>query len=578
MADQIAADMAPIREVQIPGAAASPGVAGLPSQVAVKLLNRKSADVEIYGYAWDLMWWFYVSGCELEAVAEQFLKKRSKELPDVYQSRVERFYAESHISTAVDWYLSALFEIPPQVETSIDDDSEDATDAVAPPVQPPAPAPLTPGQPPPMPTPPQQLPPPRPRTMTPAQADDFYDRFEQNCDRAGMPLQEMFRAYFRNLLIFGRGVMLVDLPNQGDHPPANLLEQQQRGLLDPYLTNYDPRTMINYERDTDGRMLWVIFSTRSTETPSPFEASKVTDRWYYYDQKVWAVYEREVPQGEAAQPTGAPSDAVANKTGEGPHCMANYNGGTVPIMYDELPKGLWLLNRAYSVAKEHLNTSNAYSWALYMSCLAMPVVCMDGDYEIELSEVGFIKLPKDATYTWSEPQGKSFEHMANRVENLKEEIFRSFYLIAQARSTSATASAQSGVSKQQDMTAPAKILNLFGDVMRAMIQNTYDAVSAARKDNFDWDVRGLSFPEGPPDQEIDTVAGAQALGIQSLTFEKELQKKAVMATLPDMNPKIKAQIFTEIDTAPSMADQESNMLSQRAQMVMTKDTFPNGSV
>lgn len=404
----------------------------------------------------------------------------------------------------------------------------------------------------------------------PGLVDDFYDRFDQNCDRAGTPLLEVLRQFFKNLLVFGRAAILVDLPPKGDF--KNLKEERDAGQFEPFLVNYDPRQMINYRKDENGKLEWAMFSARQETATTPFAAPQVTDDWYYFDRQNFAHYRRVVPLNEKT----TPDNAQAEKILEGPHALNAK--GVVPVIYVEVPKGLWLVNRAYSVAKNHLNTTNALDWALYMACLAMPVVKMDGDYEVTLSEAGFIKLPKDADYSWAEPEGKSFEQMQKRVENLCEQVFRAFYLIAQSRSTSATASSQSGVSKQQDAVPSKKILNLFGDVMRAVTQAIYNYVSTARGDSYAWDVRGLNFPEGPPSEEIDTVAGAQAIGVPSIAFEKELYKKVVMATIPDMNPKLKEEIFDQIDKAPSAADAEVEQLKKRAQVTMAKDVFPGGAI
>lgn len=541
---------------------------GLPPEVPVKLIDRKSPDFTLFHYAWDLMYLLYAGGVEIEAVAEQFLKKRAKELPDVYQSRIERFYYECHVGTAIDWYQAAIFETPPQVETSIEDDASDAADTpAAPPIVKPILAdPNNPT------LPVVQNPPQKPTSMTPSEADDFYNDFEQNCDRAGTPLIENFREYFRNMLIYGRACMLIDLPPNVPGQYRNLLEQTNDGAFDPFTINYDPRQMINYQKDANGRLEWVIFANREVEPGSPFDTEVISDNWYYFDRKNFAKYQRIVPDGERTVPDGV----KASKVSEGPHCLSKY--GVVPVIYNELPKGLWLMNRAYGVIKEHLNTTCALSWALYMACLAMPVVKMDGEFDVTLSEAGFIKLPLGAEYSWSEPEGKSFTTMADRIESLKEEIFRSFYLISQSRSNKATPAAASGLSKQQDMTASKKILNLYGDLMRSMIQATYQYVSWAREDDYEWDVRGLNFPEGPPDETIDTVAGAMAIQVPSLGFEKEMYKKVVMAILPDMNPKKKAQIFGEIEVAPSSQDIQTQQLMQRAQMTQAADVFPKGSI
>ena len=519
----------------------------LPAKVAVKTIDNKSDDWQKYHVAWDLMYFLYVGGVEIEAIAEQFLKKRAKELSDVYQSRIERFNYENHVGTAIDWYLSALFETPPEVETAAEDADIKKTTAA------------------------------NKSPLTPAGADAYYDALEQNCDRAGTPLLEFFRTYFKNLLIYGRAAALVDLPPKGEFPNAE--EERKAGQFDPYLIQYDPRQVINFSKDKNGALEWIVCSARETRMSSPFEKPSLVDVWYYFDKKQFGRYEREIPEGERS----APDDAMAELKMSGAHALADYN--VVPVLYIEIPKGLWLMNRAYSVAKEHLNTDKALSWALYMAAMCMPVIQADGTFEITLSEAAFIQIPANAKYSWSEPEGKCWVHLANRVDTLREEIWRSFYLISQDRTNAATPAADSGVSKQQDMAPSKKVLNLFGDVMRAAIQEIYDRVSMAREDGYEWDVRGLNFPEGPPDAVIDLVAGAMALDIPSDDFEKELYKKAVMAALPDMNPVKKARIFEQIEAAPNQQtrqlmqeQQRGNIMAQRVSTVQAKDVFPNNSI
>lgn len=132
MADQIQSSTTPNQTISIPNdPAVGQSLTGLPDAVPVKMIDRKSTDWTLYHYAWDLMNFLYVGGAEMEAVAEQFLKKRSKELPDVYQSRVERFAYENHVGTCVDYYLAGLFETPPAVE--IADDKTELAGKIAPP-------------------------------------------------------------------------------------------------------------------------------------------------------------------------------------------------------------------------------------------------------------------------------------------------------------------------------------------------------------------------------------------------------------------------------------------------------------
>lgn len=499
-----------------------------PDRVLVKDIDRKSEEWTRYHYAWELMNWLYCGGVDLEIQCEQFLKRRPKELSDVYQSRVENFKYQNHVGTAIDWYLAALFEKPARIEPEVE-----AGTTV------------------------------EPWDTLNQDQKDYYDGLEKNCDRAGTEMVEHFRTYFKHLLLYGRACSLIDLPVKGEY--NNALEEREAGQFDPYVVTYDPRQLINCGKDQHGALDWIVFSARETHSDGPLTKTTVVDRWYYFDKTNFAVYEREVPPDEKGK---APDDAVAKLVaGPEPHALAKEN--KVPVIFTEVPEGLWLMNRAFSLAKDHLNTDNVLGWSLMMAALAMPVIKMDGEYTLTLSEAGFIKLPKDADYSWSEPEGKSFAHLATRLDSLKEELFRSFYLIAQARNTGATPAAQSGVSKQQDMTAPKKILNLFGDKIRQVIETVYNGLAEAREEDTSWDVRGFEFPEDPPDATLDMIATIQTLDIPSDTFEKEMDKLAVDSTLPDANQTLREKIHSEIDAAPNRQDRELAMQQQQAQTMVT---------
>jgi hypothetical protein len=227
------------------------------------------------------------------------------------------------------------------------------------------------------------------------------------------------------------------------------------------------------------------------------------------------------------------------------------------------------MNRAFSSVKAHLNVDNRLQWSLNMAALAMPVIMMDGEFDLTLSEVGMIKLPLNAKYEWTEPPGRAWTALAERAEGLKEEIYRQCYLLSQARSNRATPAMQSGISKQQDMMASKKVMNLFGDVMRMVIQRLYDFLSAARQwPDLTWDVRGLQFPEAPPDATLDMIAETLSLSIPSDLFEKEVFKLAVMAVLKDVNPRLREQIFDQIARSPSKEAQAQFQLQQNSQALL----------
>lgn len=543
----------------------------LPTEVPVKLINRESAVHKAYGAAWDKIHCLYSGGVEIEANASSFLNKRPKELPEIYTVRLEQFTYQNHMGTCVDWWLAALFEKEPTIEPRYEAD----TKVEKPPMKPLVlPAPPKPGEPEKPPVIPEPIPEPKVTVAEPpelAEEDSaFYNEFHDNADRAGTPELEVYREFYKDLILYGRAALLVDLPSKPEEGYPNAAVEKEAGALNPYYVRWDPRQIRNYGLDSHGNLEWIIFSCRDLVAEHAFDAETVYDRWYYFDRKQFAVYEREIKPDERS----TPEDAKATLKDFGDHALSAEN--RVPVIYEEIPEGLWLANRAYSAAKKHVNADNILDFALFMAALCMPVIKTASDYKPTLSEAGYIRLQPGDEYSWAEPEGRSFEVLGARCDTLKEEIFRSFYLVAQARTQSATPAAQSGISKQEDMNAPKKVLNLYGDVMRQLIQRARDLVTKLRVDGIDWDVRGMQFPEDPPDTEVDTVTLALGVGVPSQTFTNEMYKKVVDSLMRDANPQILAQIKGEIEGAPTQAERAQKDMEARAAGVSGGGSFGGG--
>jgi hypothetical protein len=491
----------------------------------VSIIDRRHDDFTEVVADWELMDLMYKGGRYMKAAAEQFLIRKAKELSDIYQDRLGRFSYHNHVGAAVDYYVAAIFEKAPVLEAK-------ANGAKAPGKNP--------------------------------KDDKFWVTFLKDCDRKGTSFLDVMRRVLKDLLVFRTAYLLIDLPPKPvGREYQNAAEEKQAGQLNPYLCIYDPRHVINWSYDDAGNLDWIVIYNREIDA-KPLEEAKTFDRWYYFDKTEFKVFEREVSEKETTVPDNAEADLVR----AGRHALSDV--GRVPIKRFEVPEGLWLMNRAYLPARDHINTDNALGYALHMAALAMPVIMTDGEFVPSLSECGFIKLPAESKYEWTEPAGTSFEHLANRVRSLVEDIYRAFYLIAQARTTSATPAAQSGVSKQQDMAPSKKILNLFGSVERNGIQSTLDDVAIAAGQKIEWDVRGLDFPEDLPDTEIAIIGDALAINVPSDTVEKELFKKVVSVMFPDANSDVAEKMRKEIDAAPSKLDREKQVMQAQADVITKK--------
>lgn len=489
--------------------------------ITVSQVNAYHPDYEFVAEDWQRMAVLYEGGFQIKKMAASFLIRRPRELQEVYFKRVEHFSYHNILGTVFGWYHAALFKNPPIVQIGLVDDI---------------------GQ---------------PSGQLDPKLNAFYNAFRKNCDRKRTTLVELTRDLWNSLALYSKGYVLVDLPKQ-DETAGSLYEQKQTGVIDgsgkpvPHLVSYSPLDVINWSVDQYGILQWAVL--RIEESRADFMGKRsMFDVWIYFDRTGFKRYERERKSSETNL-RYVDGGQIVTLVSEGEHALSK--AGIVPLLQFEVPSSLWLANRAYLPITDHLNQDNAYGWALYMANLAMPVIITDDDVQPTLSEAGFIRLSSGSSYTWSEPEGKSFLHASKRVEELRQECFRLMYLIYQGRTSNATADGASGSSKEMDMMPAQDVMNEFGDVIVAATQRLLDMVAMARGDeNVRADVRGMKFGKTATLEEIQKCEAVLALAIPSDTFEREVKKQAAAMYLPDANPETLEQIMKEIQTAPSMQAQ-----------------------
>jgi len=515
-------DQSKLRGIAIPDGWRSP---------TIKQLNQENPLYTDVKDDWIKMSMLYEGGHVMRKNSTQFLLRRPRELQEVYQARVDRFTYHNILGTCFGWYRAAMFKNPPTItmKTVGKDGQPDGKDF-------------------------------------PKDLDSFYIEFRKNCDRKKTSLVDLMREVWTSLALYKCAYVLVDTPR--DDGSKTLREQKQKGVLDqfgrpsPYLVTYSPVSVINWDCDQYGNLDWCVLAYQDT-TRQFVQTQKVVDTWYYFDRQIFLKYQRVRKPGES-EITKVDETDRATLVDAGKHAMSQ--AGVVPLLKFEVPDGLWLTNRAYLPVLDHLNQDNSYGWALYMANLAMPVVTSDQDIKPQLSETGFIQLPTGAKYEWSEPEGRSFQRSAERVRELREEIFRAMYLSYQGRTSNATADGASGASKEMDMMPAQDVMNEYGDVIIAAAQQLMDAVAQARGDlAVRSDVRGMKFGKTASLEQIQKTEAVLSLGVPSDTFEKEVYKQSAAEYLPDANPETMEKINDEIDAAPSDEEKEQAQAKQRQQ-------------
>lgn len=496
-----------------------------PATASVQQLDRKHPNYTLFSPTWAEIEILSEAGARLRQAGSRFLTKRPKEQIDIYEERLRGLFSTPILGTVLGWYASALFRRQPGID--------------------------------------------------PPESDSkFFGEFLSDCDNSGRKFTEYWRRTFEQLASYGISWTLIDKPSS-PIAPESLADERDFGLDRVYLVNYEPIQVINWGTDQFGNLDWVVVKTLDEETEFLAEKPKSVTHWTYYDRTAFARYEADtdtLKSFAAAQMGTAPptTGSVAKRVDTGAHALSAYN--LVPFEVSRVPANLWLANRTFSMLKQYLNQENSYAWGLYMGNLEMPVLFTDqGTPDMTRSEASYWQFGTGDRVEWSGPSGRTFASSAAYLDGLREDIYRAFYLQAQGRSSRATASAQSGYSKQMDMMPANDVLNAYGDLLRQGMENMLNSVALARGlRNASATVTGFRFETHEKTESIALAQEFKALEIQSDTADKVLQKRVVRDVFEDERPDNIEKMVAEIDAAPSASqlaaqqqDQQSKLYDQQ---------------
>ncbi|HBY60818.1 MAG TPA: hypothetical protein DEH78_13430, partial [Solibacterales bacterium] len=333
----------------------------------------------------------YQGGEALRAEVSQYLLPRQKEPGTVYQERVNRFFYENYVGSIIDWYSATLFRREPMV---ILEGVQEASRS-------------------------------------------FYNEFAEDCDLKGTTISDFFRQQLVETLVGGASYIVVDFPRLEQHFMSRA-EEDHYGASRAYLAAYTAEDLINWSHDQRGNLEWAVFRTQRLRADSAGEEHVLEQRWVYYDRTTYAVYRARANE----------KDQEPELVAKGLHGLARQR--RVPVFELKVTDGLWLMNKAGLLQLEHMNKSNALSWALTMGLFSMPVVYSDRPFHQVLGESYYIQLAPEDRFGWTEPEGHVFQVAVDNLNRLKDEIYRTCFLMVQAGGPLSSGASQSGLSKQRD--------------------------------------------------------------------------------------------------------------------------------
>ncbi len=440
----------------------------------------------------------YAGGEQFKVNAQRYLVPRQKEPGDVYRERVGRVFYENYVGSIVDWYSATLFRREPVL--TFEGSNEE-------------------GQ-------------------------SFFSEFVEDVDRKGTAFADFLRRQLVEAMVTGTSYVLVDFPRI-EKAPGNRAQEEALGAARAYLVDYAAEDLINWSLDEKGNYEWVVLRTELIKQDRVEDAEwRREKRWAYYDKQDFRLY-RQVTTGGGA--------GAVELIDEGLHGLAKLD--RVPLFALRIPEGMWMLNRAGSLQLEHFNKANALSWALTMGLFAMPVVYSEREWSQMVGESYYIQLGPEDRFGWTEPEGKVYQIAADNMTRLQEEIYRVCYM-PQAGGPLSKGQTQSGFSKQQDFSITQEVLRAYGDAVKDQVRRVLKAIEAAREDGLSIGVTGLDeFNISEFAIEVGDAQKLLALGGESLTLRKEVQKRLALKYLADARQDVKDKIVAEIEQGPGARGQ-----------------------
>lgn len=459
----------------------------------LKLLQAKhpSYDAE----TWADYWALYKGGKTWRERAHRFIARNPQEPEDVYLQRVKAAHYRSYMGPIIDYFVSFLFTSQLIIRAQRDE---------------------------------QQVDP-----------DPFYGLLKEDCDGRGTDLIDLLRNRLTRALVEGCSYWLLEMPDDGGAPPVDRAEWTQRGLGRARLRMLDRSSLLDWDCDEYGNLLWMLtYASRRPRWDPRAPRNATLHTWRLYDQQTVETFQLVQEDGEHL----APEQEVPS-FGARPHGF-----GRVPLISLELPDGLWIADRIESPQREHCALSNAHTWLIRRTCYAMPVFKVKNREPPPVMGAGYyLMIGADESFEWAAPNTTAFDAIRQEVTAQKDEIHRIVHQMAQGVENNAAAVGRSAASKQADAVSTRVMLEALGACVREAVGRTYELLTSGRGEDYRWSIEGL---QGYQTEDVaallEAITQAITLDIPSPTFGEEIRARAALALLPDADQAVKDQIRQEV--------------------------------
>ena len=360
----------------------------------------------------------------------------------------------------------------------------------------------------------------------------LFDEFINDVDREGTTLQEFTRQNATLAKLYGVMYIVVDNVTEFGNSLADTLANRSM----PYLTAVEPKNVMNFTFDDNGRLSVFTYATYLANADGT-----VKTHYHTWTPTSWSI-----------------KDSDGKTIGEGEH-----NIGRIPIVQwfgraarkrDILPPPEYL-----SIAKTNAHVYNLcslLSQILYnqtFSILTMPVDS-NGLSDVTIGTDNLLAYPHDSARApdFIAPDKGPAEVLMAQIDKLINEMYR----MSGIDSVIGVQQAKSGVAKQWDFERTNQRLSDFA----VQCENAeYDIIALYKL----WSGDNIEYScEYPRDFKVNDVTEsltqaqqAKDLEFNSDTFDSEILKKVIDAYMPNLEKEVKDEIINEAQQAADEARQ-----------------------
>lgn len=473
----------------------------------------------------------YVGGFRIIKHARRYLVRLVNEHTKRYEERCTTASYQPYFAQIVDQFVSDLFGQPLSVKPAADSDN-----------------PNTPGE----------LP-----------DEDYYTAFEKDADREGKLFVDLMIDAIRTALKKRCALIAIDAPRPDDGFVAvSKADEKATGADRLYAYEVPIEALIDWKCKRGGNEFeWAVLNTIEQDRATPRDTRAIVKEtftvWTLPDETSKAHWERYCIEYKDDKRPEENDPVRLEDEGD-----ASF--GRIPLLRLDLPEGLWVGNKIGPQAREHWQRRSALVSAMARSMVTIPFVkkgpeapAIGGAIPAQITQDpyrgnkpvdrfqddGWLEIGNEDEVGFAEPDGHCYELVGKQLDELRDAMFSVNHQMAASIRPGATALGRSGLSKQKDEDATARVLRALGHEVRQFAVRIYDFISEARGDNTHWTPHGLdAYSHEDREQVLEEGISVDQIAIPSVTFRKVYKKTVANKLLRgEVDPETLSTIFQEIE-------------------------------